>query len=703
MKNTFKNLFKIFLTFIIIFTNINFTFAEDITPQPPEKEEPPKIRMGGDGSVTLEAGSETTTEIPIINTAQSYAYNLLIQAKPEKDAPFTIKFLDGTNRKNFIERVGSTKALLSFNIDKNAVPGTYPVTLEFSYTGKDKTSYNNSDTLYVKIENKNNIPNVILNNFKASKQQINMGEQFTLDATLESTNKIDAKNLSLQVLGLEESNMALIGNTDTVYFDEFLGNSKLPVQFKFATNQKTKEGSNKLTFKLVYTDIAGKEFTREFQYYVNVLKNGAVNNNISDIKITSLTPPSSTLGVNQSGTFTLKLKNFGKSEAKNIKITAKIPEGLVPTSSNIVVIPSIQANQEKTITFNVAPTSTAITQAYSVGFSVEISNGSNSNEEGAPVNPSFEQYAGVNVNNPNPKKPGAEGEKEKTSVPKIIISKYVATPTIPEAGKPFELAMTFKNTHSVKKVKNIKLYLTVEDKTEEKGNVFAPNNSSTTFYIPEIAPNSEVSHVFDLFTVPDAKPRSYTINVNFEYEDEQANEYKTTELVGVNVKQQSKLETSEINMPQSGNMGEPLNLSFQVYNTGKVILSNLKIKLEGENFDTSMASSFIGNLDSGGSEYFEGTFIPNKTGEQNIKLTISYDDTDGQTITKTDEYKINIQEPQQIEETFNDMPKEETKKPFIKNTLVKGGIIVLVIILVISFILYLRKKAKLKKEFDFNE
>ncbi|MDE6182641.1 MAG: DUF11 domain-containing protein, partial [Eubacteriales bacterium] len=472
MKNFSKNILKLLLVFTIIFTNcISFSFAKDTTE---EEEEyiAPKIRMGGDGNVVLQSGKETTVEVPIINTAQGYAYNLLIQAKPEKDAPFTIKFLNGSNRKNIIERVGSTKATMVFDVDKNAVSGTYPVTLEFSYTGSNRTSYNNSDTLYVKIDNKNGAPNVVLNNFSSSKNKVLMGEEFSINAILENTTVVDVKNLSLQVLGLDENDMTLVGNTNTVYIENFQGTTKKPLTFKFATTNKTKEGSNKLTFKITYSDMSGKEYTREFQYYVTVSKNGANDNEALDLKITSLTAPKNTLGVNQSGTFTLTIKNMGKSEAKNIKVSAKIPEDIVPTSSNVVVLPSILAGQEKTISFSVAPTSDARTQAYSVGFSVEYSINSTSEE---PSTTSFEQYAGVNVNNPNPTSDGDGKEETKTSVPKIIISKYQSTPMIVEAGKPFDLAMTFKNTHSEKAVKNIKLYLTIEDKTEEKGNVFSPN------------------------------------------------------------------------------------------------------------------------------------------------------------------------------------------------------------------------------------
>lgn len=702
MKNFLKNGLKLFLAFTIIFTNcISFAFAEDTNE---EEYTAPKIRMGGDGNVVLKSGKETTVEVPIINTAQGYAHNLLIQAKAEKDAPFTMKFLNNSNRKNIIERVGSTKAIISFDVDKNAVSGTYPVTLEFSYTGSNKTSYNNSDTLYVKIDNENGEPNVVLNNFSSSKNTVLMGQEFSINAILENTTIMDVKNLSLQVLGLDENNMTLVGDTNTIYIEKFQGTTKKPLTFNFATTNKTKEGSNKLTFKITYVDTSGKEYTREFQYYVTVSKNGNTANQQLDLKITGITAPKNTLGVNQSGTFTLKIKNAGKSEAKNIKITAKIPEGIVPTSSNIVVLPSILAGEEKTVSFSVAPTSSAKTQAYSVGFAVEYNTGETT-EDGAET-AGFEQYAGVNVNNPDADKDDEEDKDKKTSVPKIIISKYESTPMIVEAGKPFDLAMTFKNTHSEKVVKNIKLYLTIEDKTEEKGNVFAPNNSSTTYYIDNIPPNGEVHHIFNLFTVPDAKPRSYTINVNFEYEDEKANEYKSTELVGVNVKQPSKLETNNITIPTTGFVGEPIYTNFQVYNTGKVTLSNLKVEFEGEGFDTTTATSFIGNLQSGSTEYYDGNFIPLEAGEKTVTLRISYEDTDGQIIERKEEYTIDIQE-QEVVDSFNEF--DEQNMPAQAGGISKKKIlaiivsICIVIALAIILFLYFKKRAKLKKEFDFNE
>lgn len=702
MKDVFSKAFKVcFLAFILCFTTLfsSFSFASDL-PNKEEKEPNPKIRMAGDGNATLPAGKETVIDIPIINTAQSYAYELLVQAKTEKDAPFTIKFLNGSNRKNIIERVGSSKISLAVNVDKSAPTGTYPVTLEFSYTSKEKESFNNSDIFYIKIQNQNGIPSVILSDFKASKPSVVMGQNFDLSFVLQNDNVIDVKDLSLQVLGLDESNISLVGGSDTVYYKDFEGTAKIPLTYKFSTNSKTKEGSNKLTFKVTYYDIGGKQYTREFKYYIDVLKSGTTQTEETpvDIKILSLVSPSQTLQVNESGTFTIKLKNNSKAEVKNIKVSTKIPEGLVPTSANTFVIQSFKPNEEKTLSFSVAPTSSAKTQVYSVGFAVETMPKNEAN-----ATPAFlvEQYGGVKVNNPNPV--DKDTENKKTSVPKIIISKYQSDPMIVEAGKPFDLAMTFKNTHPEKTIKNIKLFLTMEDKTDDKGNVFAPNNSSTTFYIDQILPKSEVSHVFNLFTVPTAKPRSYTINVNFEYEDEAHNEYKNVELVGVNVKQQVKIEVGDINMPSTTNIDEPIFLNFQIFNTGKVNVSNLKVDVQGDGFDTSSATNFIGNFDVGSSEFYDSSITPIEVGKKDVTVTVSYEDAEGKKIEIPNKFTIDVQG---YEENPTDQPIEDDQPPsnFGLKKIAKIIVILIIIIAIIIFILTrFNKRARRKKGFEFDE
>ena len=255
------------------------------------------------------------------------------------------------------------------------------------------------------------------------------------------------------------------------------------------------------------------------------------------------------------------------------------------------------------------------------------------------------QYAGANVS--NPEKDEEDGDK-KESKPKIIVSDYKCDPVIVMAGENFDLTMTFLNTHYQKAVKNVKMFLTMVEETssenEKSGNVFTPVDSSNTFYYDSIAPKGTVSKTMTLYTVPSAQPKTYTLTVNFEYEDESGNEYTATELLGINVKQVSQIDTSEIFVPESSEIGMPISVYFDIHNTGKVDISNLKVSLEGD-ITTQNKSTYIGNCSPGDSNYYEGSFSINNMGLNNFKLTISYDDPSGEQIQQVKEYTINGTEP----------------------------------------------------------
>ncbi len=692
---------KIFLI-VIIFVNsaVSLAFAndetEDISPSPSK----PTLKMGGNNTYSIEAGKSTEVTIPIVNTSADSAFDVLIQAKASGDnSPITINFKNNSNRVSTILRGGSHNVTMSIDIDKNATTGKYPITLEYSFTGTDKQSFTSSDTFYVKIDNGSVVPTVALNNLKVSKDNVILGDSFDISGSLENVSGMEANNVNVEIIGLEENNMTVIGGTSNAFFATMGTNTIQPISFKLATTSLTKEGSNKITIKVTYNDFSGKEYTKEYFTYITASKTeGGIGSNV-DLKITSLIAPTGSFNVGQTGNFKLKVKNVSQSSAKNVKVSAKVPEGIVPMSSNIVFIDELLPNQERELTFSVSATSAATTQTYPIGFSVEYNNGAKTTGTDGTTSDTVvvEQYAGFYVNNPNPKK---EGEETKTSVPKIIISRYESNPTIVEAGKSFTLSMNFKNTHESKTVKNIKIYLTIQDQTEEKGNVFAPDNSSTTYFIDSIPPKQEVTHTFNLFAVPDAKPRSYTVNVNLEYEDEQANEYKSTELVGVNVKQQANLELSEISKQDFGSVGTPMNINFQLYNTGKVTLSNLMIKLEGEGIDTSTSTNFIGNFESGATEYYDGMFTPLEAGEKNLKLIITYNDTDGKEVEKIQEFKLNIEEMVMPEDTgMIDIPEEPEKKFPFKIVGIICGVLIVLGVGIFIFV----KKAKAKKELDFND
>ena len=653
----------------------------DIDPQP-------SLKMSSDGIVDMASGEERDVEIKLKNVSSFYAYNILVQANAgSNEVPFTMQFLDKSNIKYYLQNTATMTVKVRIKVDDDAVAGTYPITLNYSCTAKNKTGFTGSDTLYLKITNKQSVPTVTMSDFKISNDKVSAGSNFTVTADI-STIEVPAKDVTVMIDGLTATGIGMQNGSSTAVLGQMQKNEKNQLEFKMNAHKEMVTGSYPITFKLSYKDSAGKDYTKDYGYFINVIgKDDTGSDEKADLTVT-MAEPNGTFGVGQNFTVGMKVKNTSGREARNITVSTISDEKgeIVPRSTSVGQIKSLKSGEERTLSFQFSATSESKSKNYAIGFEIEYETGTV--KDGVYDTKSFKQYAGVNVYNPDEKKDDESEEDKKTSKPKIIISKYVSDPIMVEAGEKFDLTMTFKNTHPVKSVENVKLYITVDETTEEKGNVFTPDNASNTFYIDKIAPKGEVSHTFKMYTVPDAQARTYTIVVNFEYEDSEYNEYETKELVGINVRQPAELSTSDIVIPTDGFMGEPVNVMFELYNTGKVKLSNLMIKVEGDNFDTSQSSTYIGDFEAGSSDYYEGIFYPNTVGESQGKLIISYENDTGESVEKVTDFTINVSEMDygMMESEFpeDEVIEEEGMPAWIKIAIGVGiGIAVVAVLIVI--------------------
>ena len=208
-----------------------------------------------------------------------------------------------------------------------------------------------------------------------------------------------------------------------------------------------------------------------------------------------------------------------------------------------------------------------------------------------------------------------------------------------------------------------------------------------------------------MFTVPDALAKTHTIIANFEYEDNEGNPLDDQERIGVPVVQQSKLDTSELTLYPDTMVGQPVPVSLEFYNTGKVTLYNLMVKLEGD-FQTEHGSYYVGNFASGSSDYFEGMVIPNMPGELNGAVVFTYEDSTGQMQEVRKEFTLNVMEMPPMEEFPSDMPPMDGFEPEaggIKGMLKSKWLWIslgAVIVIVGGIVIYRKKKKAKEMAFD---
>lgn len=459
---------------------------------------------------------------------------------------------------------------------------------------------------------------------------------------IENISDVLAKNVELNISGLAAAGLSVRGGTTTQKVKAIEAGKKIYLYYEMNVAKTAKFGSYEIKTDLSYESEFNKEpIKEETTAFINI---GGDASQDSQLIIQDLKFPSATLGVNKTFDVSFKIRNQGQSIAKRIRASAKSddPSGVVSRTVSDILVRDLAPGEEETVSYKFFTTKGGSTKNYPINIKIEYLDDFTESKEPKTV----EQIVGVFLNNPENV---GDGKDAKKSTPKLIIDRYEFEPKLPLAGNEFEMNLSFYNTNAKKAVKNIKIDLTSQDTSKSDSNtagssVFTPVDSSNTFYIGRIAPSGKVEKTIKMFVVPDATAKTYNITANFEYEDDENNEYKSSENIGVPVYQESKLDIDPINYQTNAMVGDSIPINANFYNTGKVTLYNFKVTLTADNATVNNGTYYIGNFNSGGQDVYEGSIMPNEAGEIKGKLKFTYEDSTGEVKEKEEDINITVEE-----------------------------------------------------------
>ncbi len=660
----------------------------------------PNLKISGSQFITIDSKSNTNTKIQLINKGTSTARSIYVQVQSQATDPFTVQFTNGSYATNLNNLGVNSYSELGLFIKPTGTltEETYAVTLNISYHDDDNTIINTTETLTLKVDGYNDTAKYNLTGMTLSPSVLQAGETAMLSGYLKNNGSTEIVDVELKLSGLSTEGIALSGGFSTFFEESIPVGGSLKFEYPLIANSDMTAGNYPLTFDMQFTDSFGKLTERTQEYYIAVTgTEGTTSGEKPQLSIQNFVEPTKTFGVNENFTITFDVHNKGEAVAKDIMVTAEALEStaIVPKSGSMEMIPSLEVGETKQLSFTFSATASATTQNYAIQFTTQYA-------LDADEIATTKQFAGVNIYNPEKATDDDNDSDTVVSKPQIVISKYESDPKIVMAGEEFNLQLEISNESKNTKVENIKMFLTLAEETssnsELSGNVFIPVDSSNTFYFDEISPKGSVSKDLRLYVVPEAQPKTYTLTVNFEYEDGQGNTYQATELLGIRVKQVTELRVDEFTLPEMIDAGMPLNVSFQYYNAGRVTLNNVEIRIEGD-VEAYAKNTYIGNMESGDSGYFDTSFTAYTTGEVPVAIVIAYEDSSGEIIEHRNEFVLFVNEPMIMEPfpggdmLYPDMGPE----PKNNNQLMIIGAVV-VIAGIGGFIIAKKKKAKLAQK-----
>jgi len=588
--------------------------------------------------VLLEPGEIEDVPLIIRNIGNHTAHNFLSSVSVSADAPFFVEFVDNSNRITTIIPNQQRTMTLRITVDADAEPGAVgTITLTHRFSDEMGSPANTTDTINVRVLGEaepTGTPTVRLTNFQNSASNLGPDQNFTVTADIQNTGTAPANDVRITIANMDAEVLILTSDLNAATFATLAPGESRSVSFTFRTVRDIPSSFTTVDFRVVYDGSAANRPVTPFPVTVIAIPDDYATDS-PNILLRNLSVPTGRLNVAQTGQITFELINTGDAVAHNVRVTASAMNeaNLVPTLTPIQTIQSLGIGETQSFTFGFMPTVNAGSHNHPIQLRVEYE------IRGAGGEPTpFIQYVGLNVYNPEDDRDTDEPDHGRRQIPRIIVSAYTLYPQIPRAGQNFEMEITFLNTSSTRSVNNIRITLDAPPPaTGGTGgatggdSVFVPVGGSNTLFVPYLAPGEAVSQTITMFTVPDAAPRIYTLLVNLDYQDEDFFTHEDVERLSVPVAQDSRLETrpAELNINPFMDMFGFVDFEFQIMNTGRVNLRNLRIRVDG-NFDTHQADDYLGNLQQGRTITFMGRIFASEPGLQEGAIVIYAEDDAGE-------------------------------------------------------------------------
>lgn len=296
---------------------------------------------------------------------------------------------------------------------------------------------------------------------------------------------------------------------------------------------------------------------------------------------------------------------------------------------------------------------------------------------------------------------GSDGDSTPLAgpVPNIIITNFAYGGDSVAAGSKFNLDFTFQNKGQVA-VTNMVV-------TVDGAEGFAIAGGTNTFYVDALWAGYSMTQTVPMQALASAKSGAQPVTVNFRYEYVDAGARSSSQSdvkISVPISQPDRFEISDPVVPDQVIAGQENTVTMEYVNKGKGDIANVEATMEGEGFDATMKTQYVGNVASGATGTIGYAFTPHASGELKTTLKVTYEDSDGQTKTKEFPLTMSVADAPAADQpgASDSVEGRGGDRGLPVPAYVAIAVIAVVIIVVIVLLVRRRRKQKAKKN-DIDE
>lgn len=395
---------------------------------------------------------------------------------------------------------------------------------------------------------------------------------------------------------------------------------------------------------------------------------------------------STSIAAGETKTITVYIQNAGTTAMRDPILTLKSSGSLLIMGSQDYMLDDIRAGRDTAVTVTVKAPDKIESQMQTIDASLSFYYDNGTQLTGGSASGSVNVLSTVT-------KDTKDEETIASPTPIVILSKYNYGGSSVAAGSSTNLSFSFTNTSKTIKIENVMVTVT-------GGQDLMLNGSTNTFYFESVAASGSKT-----VTVPmkaaqliSASAQDVKIDVTYEYVDQNARKSGNATLsLSVPLYQPDRFELSEPKTSYTGYVGEETSLTIDYVNKGKSAINNVEATISGD-IDTPTAYQRVGTIDGGKNGTIAFAVTPQLEGENQVKIVITYEDSNGNTKERVFEATVEAMAYEPADPGMDDPgmidPEPTSTFPW------KYVIIALVVIAIIALIVLRirKKKAKQKAE-----
>ena len=394
---------------------------------------------------------------------------------------------------------------------------------------------------------------------------------------------------------------------------------------------------------------------------------------------------STSIAAGETKTITVYIQNAGTTAMRDPILTLKSSGSLLIMGSQDYMLDDIRAGRDTAVTVTVKAPDKIESQMQTIDASLSFYYDNGTQLTGGSASGSVNVLSTVT-------KDTKDEETIASPTPIVILSKYNYGGSSVAAGSSTNLSFSFTNTSKTIKIENVMVTVT-------GGQDLMLNGSTNTFYFESVAASGSKT-----VTVPmkaaqliSASAQDVKIDVTYEYVDQNARKSGNATLsLSVPLYQPDRFEMSEPTSSYTGYVGEETSLTIDYVNKGKSAINNVEATISGD-IDTPTAYQRVGTIDGGKNGTIAFAVTPQLEGENQVKIVITYEDSNGNTKERVFEATVEAMAYEPVDPVDPDGPVDpEPTSTFPWKYVIIAVVAALIVLLIVLRIR--KKKAKQKAE-----